>query len=102
MVMKKVSGGDSPLRQGARKSFWTLPILHRRWWRLAVCFLEKSSELRVFSSRKIYTQKGDVRGGPVAHTTWWHGQGVASATLWRGCPLAPFISALDSVSYREK
>jgi hypothetical protein len=26
MAMKKISGGDSPLRQGARKSFWTLPI----------------------------------------------------------------------------
>jgi hypothetical protein len=24
--MKKTSGGDSPLRQGAGKSFWTLPI----------------------------------------------------------------------------
>jgi hypothetical protein len=27
MAMKKTSGGDSPLRQGAGKSFWTLPIL---------------------------------------------------------------------------
>jgi hypothetical protein len=26
MAMKKASGGDSPLRQGARKIFWTLPI----------------------------------------------------------------------------
>jgi hypothetical protein len=26
MVMKKASGGDFPLRQGARKSFWTLLI----------------------------------------------------------------------------
>jgi hypothetical protein len=26
MAMKKTSGGDSPLWQGARKSFWTLPI----------------------------------------------------------------------------
>jgi hypothetical protein len=26
MAMKKTSGGDSPLRQGVRKSFWTLPI----------------------------------------------------------------------------
>jgi hypothetical protein len=26
MVMKKASGGDFPLRQGAEKSFWTLPI----------------------------------------------------------------------------
>jgi hypothetical protein len=25
MVMKKAFGDDSPLRQGVRKSFWTLP-----------------------------------------------------------------------------
>jgi hypothetical protein len=30
MAMKKTSGGDSPLRQGAGKSFWTLPISGRR------------------------------------------------------------------------
>jgi hypothetical protein len=26
MAMKKTSGGNSPLRQGAGKSFWILPI----------------------------------------------------------------------------
>jgi hypothetical protein len=26
MAMKMTFGGDSPLRQGAEKSFWTLPI----------------------------------------------------------------------------
>jgi hypothetical protein len=40
MVMKKASGGDSPLRQGAGKSFWTLPILCRLQRRLVVCFME--------------------------------------------------------------
>jgi hypothetical protein len=45
MMMKKASGGDSPLWQGAEKSFWTLPISRRRRQRLAVCFLEKSSGL---------------------------------------------------------
>jgi hypothetical protein len=29
MVMKKAFGGDSPLRQGAEKSFWTLLISRR-------------------------------------------------------------------------
>jgi hypothetical protein len=29
MAMKKTSGGDSPLRQVAGKSFWTLPISDR-------------------------------------------------------------------------
>jgi hypothetical protein len=39
--------------------------------------------LRVFAMKGIYRQKGDVRGGRGAHTTWWRGQGVARATL--GC-----------------
>jgi hypothetical protein len=38
MAMKKISGGDSPLRQGARKSFWTLPISGRRQRQIAMCF----------------------------------------------------------------
>jgi hypothetical protein len=61
MVMKKVSGGDSPLSQGIGKSFWTLPISRRRRWRLAVCFLKKSSGLRVFLSRGLNRRKSDVR-----------------------------------------
>jgi hypothetical protein len=40
MVMKKASGGDSPLRQGVGKSFWTLPISRRRRRRLIVGFVE--------------------------------------------------------------
>jgi hypothetical protein len=38
MVMKKSSDGDSPLQQGAEKSFWTLPISRQRRRQLAVCF----------------------------------------------------------------
>jgi hypothetical protein len=30
MAMKKTSGGDSSLREGAGKSFWTLLILGQR------------------------------------------------------------------------
>jgi hypothetical protein len=41
MVMKKASGGDSPLRQGAGKSFWTLPISRRRRRWLTIGFVEK-------------------------------------------------------------
>jgi hypothetical protein len=32
MVVEKASGRDSPLRQGAEKSSWILPILIRRRW----------------------------------------------------------------------
>jgi hypothetical protein len=41
MVMKKASGGDCPLQQGAGKNFWTFLISRRRRRRLAVCFVEK-------------------------------------------------------------
>jgi hypothetical protein len=41
MVVEKASGRDSPLRQGAEKSSWILPISRRRWRRLAVYFEEK-------------------------------------------------------------
>jgi hypothetical protein len=50
--------------------------------------------LRGFSLKGIYRRKGDIRGGPGVHTTWWCGQGVARATLWCGCPLAPPPSLL--------
>jgi hypothetical protein len=40
MVVEKASGRDSPLRQGAEKSFYPLSILHRRRRWLAVGFVE--------------------------------------------------------------
>jgi hypothetical protein len=43
MVVKKASGRDFPLRQGAGKSSWILPILIRRRRWLVVCFWEKRS-----------------------------------------------------------
>jgi hypothetical protein len=36
MAMKKTSGGDSPLQQGAGKSFWTLPISGQRRRRITM------------------------------------------------------------------
>jgi hypothetical protein len=95
MVMKKASGGNSPLWQRARKSFWTLPISRRRRQRLVVCFPEKSSGLRVFSSRGLNRQKGNVRrwtrqshplvawprAGPRHHQVWMP-LGPPPALLW--------------------
>jgi hypothetical protein len=43
MVVEKASGRDSPLRQGAEKSSWILPISLQRRRPLAVCFEEKRS-----------------------------------------------------------
>jgi hypothetical protein len=50
MAMKKTPGGDSPLRQGAGKSFWTLPISVRRWRRIAMCFWKINRVFRFFPS----------------------------------------------------
>jgi hypothetical protein len=45
MAMKKTPGGDSPLRQGAGKSFWTLPIFGSleapvNIWTSGFCFVQ--------------------------------------------------------------
>jgi hypothetical protein len=48
MAMKKASSDDSPLRQGARKSFRPLPISGLRWQRLIVLFMDGGSGFRVF------------------------------------------------------
>jgi hypothetical protein len=74
--MKKASGGDSHLWQGAGKSFWTLPISRRWRRRFAVCFLEKLIGCLGFSRRGEYIG-GRVMsgGGPGAHTRPRRGQG---------------------------
>jgi hypothetical protein len=64
MVMKKTSGGDSPLRHGAGKSFWTLPISGRwrRW--ITICFWKSDRVFRFFPLGGLYRRRGSVRGGP--------------------------------------
>jgi hypothetical protein len=49
MVMKKASDDDSPLRQGARKSFWTLLNSGQQRRRLIVLFMDRCLGLRVFT-----------------------------------------------------
>jgi hypothetical protein len=64
MAMKKTSGGDSPLRQGAGKSFWTLPISGRRRWRIVICLWKRDRVFRFFPSGGLYRLRGSVRSGP--------------------------------------
>jgi hypothetical protein len=54
MAMKKTIGGDSPLRQGAEKSFWTLSISGRRRRQIAMCFWKIDRVLRFFPSGGLY------------------------------------------------
>jgi hypothetical protein len=56
---------------------------------LQYVFWKRVQAFRVFSSRRIYRRKGDVRGWTWCPHHWWRGQAVARATLWCGCPLAP-------------
>jgi hypothetical protein len=57
MAMKKTSGGDSPLQQGAGKSFWTLPISGRRWQQIVMYFGKVIGSLG-FSHRGVFIGEG--------------------------------------------
>jgi hypothetical protein len=88
MAMKKTSGGDSPLRQGAGKSFWTLPILGQRQRQIAMCFWKSVSFLG-FSHRGVFIGKGaasEVDQGGLTHRG--RGQGLSRAALLCGQPVA--------------
>jgi hypothetical protein len=54
MVMKKTSGGDSPLRQGAGKSFWTLPIFGSMAAADRDVFWKSDQVFRFFPSGDLY------------------------------------------------
>jgi hypothetical protein len=73
MVMKKTSGGNSPLQQGAGKSFWTLPIFGSMAAVDRDVFWKIDLVLRFFSSGGLYRRRGDVRGGtrrPHTRAAW--------------------------------
>jgi hypothetical protein len=59
MAMKKTSDGDSPLQQGAGKSFWTLPISGRRQRRIAM-YSGKVIRYLGFSRRGVFIGEGAV------------------------------------------
>jgi hypothetical protein len=87
-MMKKASCGDSPLWQGAGKSFWTLRSR-----------VDDSGGLQYVLRKKLispfrFSHRGEYIGGraasecgPGGHTTWWRGQGLGRATLWCAWPL---------------
>jgi hypothetical protein len=80
MEMKKTSGGDSPLRQGAGKSFWTLSILGRwRWW-ITMCSRKVIGYLG-FSRRGVFTGEGAMSEvAPGLLTPGRRGQGLGHAS----------------------
>jgi hypothetical protein len=72
MAMKKTSGGDSPLRQGAGKSFWTLPIFGST----------AAADRDVFwkTDRALIGEGALSEGVPGALTRGRHGQGLGRTT----------------------
>jgi hypothetical protein len=64
MAMKKTSGDDSPLRQGAGKSFWILPIFGSTAVVDCDVFWKIDRVFRFFSSGGLYRRMGIVRSEP--------------------------------------
>jgi hypothetical protein len=89
MAMRKTSGGDFPLRQGAGKSFWTLPI-SGRWRRRIVMYSGKVIGYLGFSCRGVFIGEGASsevdRGG---HTHRGRGLTLGRAALLCGPLMAP-------------
>ena len=88
MAMKKTSGGDSPLRQGAGKSFWTLPIFGSTAAADRDVFWKSDRVLRFFRRGIFIGEGASSEEGPGALTRWWHGPGAGRATYACG-PLVP-------------
>jgi hypothetical protein len=87
--MKKTFGGDSPLWQGARKSFWTLSISGRRRRRIAM-YSGKVIRCLGFSRRGVFIGEGaasEVDQGATPQAGAGQGQAAPPggvATLWLG------------------
>jgi hypothetical protein len=97
MAMKKTSGGDFILRQGARKSFWTLPI-SGPWWRQIAMYSGKVIGCLGFSHRGVFIGEGAASEvGQGGLTTRGRGPGAGRAALWCGCPVAPLILLFGSL-----
>jgi hypothetical protein len=97
MAMKKTSGGDSPLWQGAGKSFWTLPI-SGRWQRRIAMYSGKVIGFLGFSRRGVFIGEGAVSEvDQGAHTTGRRGLGAGRASWWCGRHVAPFCLLFGSL-----
>jgi hypothetical protein len=92
MAMNKTSGGDSPLRQGAGKSFWTLPISGQRRRRIAM-YSGKVIGCLGFSRRGVFIGEGQRQ----KWARWPSPQGGV-ARGWAACPGGEATPWLCSVS----
>jgi hypothetical protein len=102
MAMKKTFGGDSPLRQGAEKSFWTLPISGRR--RRIAMYSGKVIGCLGFSRwGGVFIGEGassEVDRGGLTHRG--RGQGLGRAALLCGPLVAPLRLLFGSLEASVK
>jgi hypothetical protein len=102
MAMKETSGGDSPLRKGAGKSFWTLPIFGSTAAADRDMFWKIDRALG-FSRRGVFIGEGaSSEEGPGALTRAWHGQGAGRATPACGALVAPLLLLFGSLEASGK
>jgi hypothetical protein len=97
MAMKKTSGGDSPLWQGAGKSFWTLPIFGSMAIVDRDVFWKIDWVLRFFPSRVFIGEGAMSEVGPGGLTPGWRGPGPGRASLVCGAPVAPLLLLFGSM-----
>jgi hypothetical protein len=105
MAMKKTSGGDSSLWQGAGKSFWTLPIFGSTVAADRDVFRKSDRVFRFFPSGGLYRRRGSVRSGPGGP----HHQGARASprphrpVVWppSGPAPSPLRSSGSSVKYLD-
>jgi hypothetical protein len=82
MEMNKTSGGDSPLRQGAGKSFWTLPIFGSTAAADRDVFWKSDQVLRFFpSGGSLYAKGHRQRWTQASSHIGGRGQGLGRAAL---------------------
>jgi hypothetical protein len=105
MVMKKTSSGDSPLWQGARKSFWTLPIFRSMAAMDRDVFWKSDRVFRFFLSGGLYRRRGSVRGGPGGphHQGVWASPRLHCPMVWppSGSAPSPLWCSGSSVKYLD-
>jgi hypothetical protein len=82
MAMKTISGGDSPLRQGAGKIFWTLPISGRRRRQIVMCFWKIDRVLRFFRRGVFIGEGAASEVDQVGLTIGRHGQALGRTPWW--------------------
>jgi hypothetical protein len=103
MAMKKTSSGDSPLRQGAGKSFWTLPVFGSTAAVDRDLFWKIDRVLRFFLSGGLYRRRDDVRGGARRPHTMVARPGPGPHQLGVWAPGGPSPTLLRiSGSFQEK